>query len=501
MKTIIAVLIFLIVPNLYSAEDGVFNIVKYGAVNDGKFLNTEIIQEVIDECSVKGGKVIVPSGKFLTGSLTLKNNVTIELLKGALLLGSTNLADYEEHIPELKSYNDIFLKHSLFYAERANNISIIGEGIIDGQGAAFVRTTKEKPQRYMNRPFIIRFVECKNVNIEGIQMQNSAMWMQQYLACEFLTIKGIKVYNHANYNNDMIDIDGCKNVIISDCFGDTDDDGITLKSTSERITENVTITNCIISSHCNAIKLGTESIGGFKNITISNIVVKPSESKTKIYGRHSGISGITLGLVDGGILDGVLINNVRIDGPQIPIYMRLGNRGRTIRTGMEKSDVGVFQNVKISNIIATNTGQYGCSISGIPNYPIKNVSLSNISIQFKGGITEEISPEVPELEDHYPESTMFGNLPSYGIFIRHVEGISVENIHFGLDEKDLRYAIFIDDVNKLKMKNNSFDFNYSKRPVFKLVRVTNALIETPFVFEGNKIPLLSNSFDDTVIIK
>lgn len=501
MKTIIAVLILFIVPNLYSAENGVFNIVKYGAVDDGKFLNTNIIQRAIDECSIIGGKVVIPPGKFLTGSLNLKSNVTIELLKGAILLGSTNLTDYEEHIPVLKSYNDVFLRHSLFYAERVENISIIGEGIIDGQGAAFVRNTKEKPERYMNRPFIIRFVECKNVNIEGIQMRNSAMWMQQYLACEYLTIRGIKVYNHANYNNDMIDIDGCKNVIISDCFGDTDDDGITLKSTSERITENVTITNCIISSHCNAIKLGTESIGGFKNITISNIVVKPSESKTKIYGHHAGISGITLGLVDGGSLDGVVINNIKIDGPQIPIYMRLGNRGRTIRTGMEKPDVGVFQNVKISNIIATNTGQYGCSISGIPNYPIKNVSLSNISIQFKGGFTEEIKLDVPELEEHYPESTMFGNLPSYGFFIRHVEGISIENIHLGLEEKDLRYAIIIDDVNKLKMKNNTFDHNYSVRPVYKLDRVTNALIEKPFVFDGKKIPLLFNNLDDTVIIK
>ncbi len=501
MKTIIAVLIFLIFPNICFGESGVLNIVQYGAVGDGIFLNTNAIQSAIDECSLKGGKVVVPPGTYLTGSLNLKNNVTIELLKGATLLGSTNLADYEEHIPKLKSYNDIFLKYSLFYAERVENISIIGEGIIDGQGSHFVRTTKEKPQRYMNRPFIIRFIECKNVKIEGIQMQNSAMWMQQYLACEFLTIRGIKVYNHANYNNDMIDIDGCRNVIISDCFGDTDDDGITLKSTSERITENVTITNCVISSHCNAIKLGTESHGGFKNITISNIVVKPSDSKTKIYGYHSGISGITLGLVDGGELNGVLINNIRIDGPQIPIFLRLGNRGRTFKEGMDKPEVGIFQNVKISNIIATNTGQYGCSVTGIPNFPIKNVSLSNISIQFKGGISEKISLDVPELEELYPESTMFGNLPSYGFYFRHVEGLSLENIYFGLEEKDLRYAIILNDVNKLKMQSISINHNYSDESVYNLNKVTNALIEKPLVFDGNQIPLDKENIDVTVKIK
>jgi hypothetical protein len=95
-------------------------------------------------------------------------------------------------------------------------------------------------------------------------------------------------------------------------------------------------------------------------------------------------------MVDGGILDGVVINNIRIDGPQEPIYLRLGNRVRTIREGMDKQNVGLFQNVNISNVIATNTGQFGCSITGIPNHPIKNVSLSNIFILFKGGITDEV---------------------------------------------------------------------------------------------------------------
>jgi polygalacturonase len=499
-KYIFLVLTFLI-ANLSAQENGIYNIMQSGAIGDGKYLNTKIIQKAIDNCSIKGGKVLIPPGKFLTGSLNLKSNVTIELLKGAIILGSTNLTDYEEHIPQLQSYNDVFLKHSLFYAEGIENISIVGEGIIDGQGASFVRTTKEKPQRYMNRPYVIRFVECKNVRLEGIQMQNSAMWMQQYLACEYLTIRGIKVYNHANYNNDMMDIDGCKNVIISDCFGDTDDDGITLKSTSDRITENVTITNCIISSHCNAIKLGTESIGGFRNITISNIVVKPSESKTKIYGEHAGISGITLGMVDGGILDGVMINNIRIDGPQVPIYLRLGNRARTIKEGMDKPNVGSFQNVSISNVIATNTGQFGCSITGIPNHPIKNVSLSNISFVFKGSITEKIKMGVPELEDHYPESNKFGILPSYGFYIRHVEGLSLDNLQFTLEQKDLRYALMFDDVNKLSMKNISLDYNYSENAAVYLDKVKNAVIEKPIIYEGNKIYFESKQLDESVLLE
>jgi len=500
-KTKLIIIFALYISNLYSMNNGVYNISEYGAIGDGKYLNTQIIQQVIDECSIKGGRIFIPPGKYLTGSLVLKNNVTIELHQGAIILGSTNLKDYEEHIPKLKSYNDIFLRHSLFYAERVENISIIGEGIIDGQGSYFVRITKNKPERYMNRPFVIRFVECKNIIVEGIQLQNSAMWMQQYLACEYLTINRIKVYNHANYNNDMMDIDGCKNVIISDCFGDTDDDGITLKSTSGRITENVTITNCVISSHCNAIKLGTESIGGFRNIVISNIVIKPSESKTKIYGYHAGISGITLGLVDGGILDGVLINNIRIDGPQVPIYLRLGNRGRTISEGMEKPNVGSFQNVNISNVIATNTGQFGCSITGIPNHPVKNVSLSNISIEFQGGVTNDISLEVPELENHYPESTMFEILPSYGFYFRHIEGLNIDNINLSLVNEDLRYAMIFDDVQKFKIANNSIAYNHSDNAALYLENVKNAIIENPLIYEGVKIHIEITDTNDNVIIK
>ncbi len=188
------------------------------------------------------------------------------------------------------------------------------------------------------------------------------MWMQQYLACEYLTVRGINVFNHSNKNNDMIDIDGCKNVIISDCFGDSDDDALTFKSTSGRINENITVTNCVLSSHVNAIKLGTEAIGGFKNITISNVVIKPSEKVETIYGTSKGVGGIILEMVDGGIMDGINISNVRIDGVQTPIFLRLGNRGRTIRPDMKKPSVGIMRNISLSNISATGASEIGSSI-------------------------------------------------------------------------------------------------------------------------------------------
>ncbi len=429
------------------------NIREYGAKGDGVSLDTKAIQAAIDKCSATGGTILFPPGIYLSGALELKSNVDIYLSKGATILGSPNIADYFERTPMLKSYNDLFLRHSLFYAERAKHISIRGEGTIDGQGSRYIVTTKVKPDRYRNRPFLIRFIECEDVTVEDVTLQNSASWMQHYLACRDLVIRGIKVYNHANQNNDMMDIDGCSNVVISDCIGDVDDDGITLKSTSLAITENIVVTNCVISCHNNAIKLGTESTGGFRNITVSNIVVKPSRVKSVFFGWPEGISGITLATVDGGILEDVTISNIIIDGPLVPIFLRLGNRARKHTDSVPVPGVGTFKHVAISNIIAKNVKSLGCSITGIPGHAVEDIMLSNMSIEFSGGALKgEYKTGLPELETEYPEATMWGGmLPAYGFFIRHARGIRMNNISIAVRKQDQRPAIMVDDVHDARI--------------------------------------------------
>ena len=275
----------------------------------------------------------------------------------------------------------------------------------------------------------------------------------------------------------MIDIDGCTNVLVSDCIGDTDDDALTIKSTSDRISKNIVVTTCILSSHCNAIKLGTESHGGFENINISNCVVKPSVHPTKIYGFKNGISGITLGMVDGGRLDGVTISNIRIDGPKVPIYMRLGDRGRVYKEGISRPAVGTYQNVSLSNIIATNADTLGCSITGISGHPIQGVSLSNIKIRFKGGAKNDIDPKsVKEEREHYPESTMFGKLPCYGLFIRHVNNIHLSNIEMDFDQADERSVIVCDDVQQIELIDVRGNGSKSGAPLFQFYDVKKAMI-------------------------
>jgi polygalacturonase len=481
LNKIIIFIIFNIITLIQAENQYTFNPLAYGAKGDGVTQDTKAIQSAINDAAVKGGKVILPAGTYLTGTLFMKSYVTLEIAEGAVLLGSTNLNDYPDTIPSFQSYNDVFLTQSLIYGDNLTNIAITGRGVIDGQGSSFEVTTRVKPDRYKNRPYVIRFIECDNILIENITMRNSAMWMQQYLACEFLTVRGITVFNHANQNNDMIDIDGCKNVIISDCYGDTDDDALTFKSTSGRMNENITVTNCVLSSHVNAIKFGTESIGGFKNITISNIIIKPSAMEETIYGVSKGIGGIVLEIVDGGIMDGINISNIIIDGVQTPLFMRLGDRGRTIREGMERPSVGEMKNISISNVTASGASDIGSSIHGIPGHSLQNISLNNVSITYAGsGTAEDAIRRLPEKEDEYPESNMFGKHPAYGLYIRHAINISLNNIDLRFEETDLRPALTCENVDKLDI--NGFKGKTAKQTTsfMEMRNVKNAVITNSY---------------------
>lgn len=372
---------------------------------------------------------------------------------GAILYGSKNISDYQTIKPLYVALRTKGKTRQLIYAEDQKNIAITGSGIIDGQGAVFKK--QDYDDEGIDRPHLLQFINCERVRIENISMRNSGAWMQHFLACENLKVTGIEIYNHANFNNDGLDIDGCKNVTVSGVTVDSDDDGICLKSTSGKSCENISITNCVISSHCNGIKMGTESSGGFKNITISNCIVKPSAvDDRKIYGFTNGISGISVEMVDGGILRGINISNIHIDGTQSPIFVRLANRARPYSNTQSKIEVGSLSDVMISNITITNAMDFGCSITGIPGHPVKNISLSNITIEtVGGGIAEDLKREIPEKEKAYPEAVMFGKLPAYGFFIRHAENIEMNNIRFYTKLAELRPALYLNDVMQ-----SSFNF-------------------------------------------
>ena len=276
--------------------------------------------------------------------------------------------------------------------------------------------------------------------------------MQHYLACDRVRIEGIRVFNRNNYNNDALDIDGCHDVVVHGMMADSDDDGITLKSTSPRLCENVRISDCVVSSHCNAVKLGTETNGGFRNINISGIVIKPSEDqKEKFFGQWIGSSAISLEIVDGGVLENVSIADVTVEGTEAPIFVRLANRARGYYEGQTIDNVGSIDGVRLSNIQIRNAGRMGCSITGLPGHPVRNVWLSDITIHHKGGVTLDEAADLErrpfdEKEKEYPEATMWGDLPAKGFYIRHANNVKWRNVVVATETPDQRPDIVQVDV-------------------------------------------------------
>lgn len=436
----------------------IFYVNDFGAIGDGVTLNTKAIQSAIDACTkAGGGKVVLTPGKYLSGTIIMKNNVELNIQLGARLLGSTRHEDYPmQPLPKYRSHKDqLGGFYALIYAEEARNIAITGDGTIDGQG--YLQKPRLNPVAgdIDGRPRNILLISSKNILIEGLHIKNSGVWNQHYLNCEDLRIHNISVYNHSNRNNDGIDIDGCRRVVLSSSIIDSDDDGITLKSTGAAPCEDIVITNCVVSSFCNAIKAGTESSGGFRNISISNCVVKPSRSKEEPIFKTPkiGITGLSLIIVDGGTMEGITVNNLTIYGTMAPIYIRLGNRARRYTKGILEPKVGKVQNISISNVVAYGAGSWGSSITGIPGYPVKNISLNNIQHFTAGGVKEgEFNAEVKEDEKGYPQPSTWKNLPSSGFYIRHAENISITNLRLGTKESDVRVPIIVEDVSALQIK-------------------------------------------------
>jgi polygalacturonase len=407
-------------------------VTESGAVADGRTLATEAVQRAIDAVASKGGGTVwFPAGRYLCGTLRLRSRTRLHLDPGAVLLGSTRLSHYPSHVPKFRSYADTYVEQSLIYAEGEEDVGIEGEGTIDGQGAAF-------KGHYKVRPYMIRFINCRNVSVRDVTLRNSPMWVQHYLACDGVAIRDVTVQSRVNANNDGIDIDCCDRVRISGCDISSGDDAIVLKSTADRVCRNVTVTNCVLSTACSALKLGTESNGGFENIAVSNCTI-----------YQTRLGGIAIETVDGGVLDGVSFSNIIMDGVGAPLFVRLGNRARPFREGGPKPGMGIMRNIQVTGIQARSAGRTGCAISGLPGHDIENLTLENLRFLFAGG-GKKRDGEAPELPEKYPEFNMFGDLPAYGLWCRHVRGLELRNIQLTTAAPDARPPVLFEDVKELK---------------------------------------------------
>lgn len=442
----------------------VYNIINYKAKGDGISINTKAIQQAVNDCAAHGGGTVwVPAGTFVTGGILLKTNVHLQLANGAVLRANPDITDYDPKLLAVVTINE------------AENVAVSGQGMIDGNGKKFPQV-EEGP----NRPYVLLVKASKYVNISQVKLFHSARWTLKLFDSDEVRVHGVSIYSHSNHNNDGIDIDS-RNVIVSDCFIDSDDDGICLKSENpKRITENITITNCVIASNCNLIKMGTGSYAGFKNISISNCVLKASaetpywkwnERIKGVKDTISGIAGIALEVVDGGVLDQVTINNIAMVGIQTPIFMRLGSR---------RNPVGILKNVMISNITATANSLIPSTIAAVPGFYIENVTFRDMVLNHTGGgTTEDRNRKIPEVENKYPENRMFGHsLPAYGLYLRHVKNIKLYNIKFTLKEPDVRPAIWLEDAHDILIRDLSSGIpGMDASKAINKVETTNILID------------------------
>ncbi len=455
-------LFFLTLP--LSAKD--YRASFFGIESNGTTLNTRSIQKAIDYIHDNGGgRLVFNVGRFVTGSIYLKSNVTIHLEEGAILVGSLNPFDYD--------HNTYWT--ALIYAYDQENIGITGKGVIDGRGYEVAQNVlvmihkglikdavlkNDRPHEGL-RPQNIYFKGCKNIVIQGIIIKNPASWNQQYDQCKNLLVENITVDSKNYWNNDGIDIVDCDSVIVRNSYFDAGDDGICLKShKADFLCQNVKITNNKIRSSANGIKFGTASLGGFKNIEIINNIVFDTYR-----------SAISFAAVDGGTIDNITVDSLQSLNTGNAIFLRIGER--------KPGKKGSLKNVRISNVYAevpatkADAGyQYEgpvedlprnvspVSIVGMTDVSIENIVLKNVEIHYPGGGNPKYAKvgldeleKVPELPAKYPEFSMFKELPAWGFYIRHAKGITFENVFITCQKEDYRTAIVLDDVHGINFKD------------------------------------------------
>lgn len=438
------------------AGSSVFDPRDFGAKADGQTLDTEAIQAAIDACTkAGGGRVSLHGGRFRSGTLRLKSNVILHIGAGATLVGSTDVDDYPSTPSPHPSYTGDLVTGKMFlHAEDARNIGIEGRGTVDGSGDAWVEGPYGFPS-FHHRPRLLHFVACENVQIRGVTFRNSASWTLSFLECCDMVLDGFRIESRENpdiekpryadakgRNNDGVDLINCQQVRMSNCFINSGDDSIVLKSWSpDGACRDITIANCVVSSNASGIKIGTESAGAFEDIVVANCVVFDT--------RCEGLAVLT---VDGARIERVSFSNISLRNIKgDAILVRLGARNRTYRKDAEVKR-GSLKNVMFSQIQGTRISSLGNAVSGIPGQSIENVVLRDINFEFTGGGTpEDAKRNVPENETGYPRVKLFGTLPAYGFFVRHAKVIVMENIRLNFAEDDHRPAVVCEDVEGLAL--------------------------------------------------
>ncbi len=438
-----------------------YNVRDFGATGDGANLDHIAINRAIDSCVANGGgRVTVPAGTYLCGSIRMKSNVELHIAAGATILAApASMKAYDKpeewEGPAYQDGGHTYFHNSLIWAENQHNVSITGHGTIDGKG--LTKKDTEKGGNLMGGSIgtgdkAIALKNCRNILIRDITIFRGGHFAIITTGCELGTVDNVTI----DTNRDGFDIDCCKYMTVSNCKINTPtDDALVLKSSYALkrpvLCEHIAITNCIITGYklgslldgsyipekvnwvCGRFKLGTESNGGYRNISLSNCTFNYS-------------SGLAFESVDRGIMENITVDNITMSHVHhYPIYITTGCRNRGPK---EFTHPSRGADIQISNVVADDVDSIaGIIVTGMPGEPLRNIALNNIRISYRGGGKAELAKrEYREQGTNYPEPKFAGATPAYGLYARHVDGLEVNHVTFRTERPDYRPAVMLDDV-------------------------------------------------------
>jgi len=445
----------------------VYNVRDYGAAGDGVKIDSPAINKAIDAAADAGGGVVYfPKGVYSSYSVRLKDNITLRFEEGAVLKAARPTPSEGYDLPEenewdmYQDFGHSHWKNSLIWGIGLKNLTFEGPGLIDGSDALSRGLMRPGGLAEANKAIALK--NCNNVTIKDISLLQCGHFALLLTGVDNLLIKNVL----ADTNRDAFDIDCCSNVKILNCtVNSLNDDAIVLKCSYglgwAKPTENVKIINCKVSGYdpgtvydgtfktnitsapdrdgpTGRVKLGTESNGGFRNIIVKNCTFERCR-------------GLALETVDGAPLENIRVKNITMnDIWNSPIYIRIGDRMR----GPKELPASYARDIKISNVSVTNCdSRYALLIVGLPGNPVEDVTLKNIHIQYKGGLTREdvreqrgSNPFFFGRNNGYPEPSAHGIQPAWGASLKHARNITFKNVTMELMNPDEREKVYTEDV-------------------------------------------------------
>ncbi|MCL7762520.1 glycosyl hydrolase family 28 protein [Polaribacter sp. Z014] len=433
-----------------------FNISKYGAVNDGKTINTVAVQKAIDDCTKNGGGTVMVDGGgiYVIGTIFMKSNVTLHIDNGTVLQGSKYQEDYaKEGVHKVMYARETTKDLCLIYAENATSFAIEGHGTIDGNGHLEYFPKKKVKGKLYQRPMLLRFKDCSDISMRDIHLINPASWTSVWLYCNNITIDGITIISRANFNGDGLDFDGCQDVRVSNSSFDNSDDSICLQaSLPNKPCRNITVTNCNFTTKWGGMRIGLLSRGNIEYVTVSNCTFKDIQD-----------SGLKIQQMEGGEMSNMTFSNLVMENVPRPIFMTFCQQTASVDT-----PIGTYEplkrmhNMKFDNIIVDNSKGDRHSaffLTGIPGHEIEDISITNVDFIVSGGVSKEDAKQEKVKEytlenmKRWPEFFTVGSLPVFGIYARHMNGLNLENISIRTNKKDMRAPVILDNVKNVTTRN------------------------------------------------